>query len=57
MVGMRDIMAHEYASIDLIILWKTINEDVPSLKPLIQDIIGNTIEGEKKINDGNSKNI
>ena len=35
MAGMRDKMIHEYHRIDLEILWKTIKEDIPSVKPLI----------------------
>jgi len=36
MVGMRDKMIHEYFGVDIEIIWKTIKEDIPSLKPLIQ---------------------
>jgi uncharacterized protein with HEPN domain len=38
MAGMRDKMIHEYFGVDLEILWKTIKEDVPSLKPLIEQL-------------------
>ena len=39
MAGIRDKMIHEYFGVDIEILWKTIKEDIPSLKPLIQDVL------------------
>jgi len=39
MVGMRDKMIHEYFGVDIEIIWKTIKEDIPSLKPLIQEVL------------------
>lgn len=38
MAGMRDKMIHEYFGVDIKILWKTIKEDIPPLKPLFQEI-------------------
>jgi uncharacterized protein with HEPN domain len=35
MAGMRDKLIHEYHGVDLEILWKTINEDIPPVKQLI----------------------
>jgi len=35
MAGMRDKMIHEYFGVDIEILWKTIQEDLPSLKEKI----------------------
>jgi uncharacterized protein with HEPN domain len=32
MRGIRNILIHEYFGVDLGILWKTINEDLPDLK-------------------------
>jgi len=40
MAGMRDKMIHEYFGVDVEILWKTIKENVPPLKPLIQEVLG-----------------
>lgn len=41
MAGMRDKMIHEYHNIDLEILWETIKKDIPSLKPLINEVLKN----------------
>lgn len=30
--GIRNILAHEYFGVDLEIIWKTIQEDLPTLK-------------------------
>ncbi|MCD6256889.1 DUF86 domain-containing protein [Candidatus Aerophobetes bacterium] len=38
MAGMRDKMIHEYFGVDIEILWKTVKEDIPSLKPLMKKI-------------------
>ena len=38
MVGMRNKMIHEYFGVNVRILWETAREDIPSLKPLIQEI-------------------
>lgn len=42
MAGIRDKVVHGYFSIDLPIVWKTAKTDVPSLKPLIQEILEET---------------
>jgi uncharacterized protein with HEPN domain len=44
MTGMRNKMIHEYFGIDLEILWKTIKEDIPSLKPLIKAVLESQAE-------------
>jgi uncharacterized protein with HEPN domain len=31
MVGMRNIMIHEYDDVDLVIVWETVNNDLPPL--------------------------
>lgn len=38
MAGMRDRLIHEYFGIDLEIVWKTIKDDLPQIKPLIKSI-------------------
>jgi len=37
--GMRDKLVHEYFGINIKVVWKTIKEDLPPIKPLIHEII------------------
>ncbi len=40
MSGMRDKLIHDYIGVDAIVIWKTIEEDLPFLKELLEkDII------------------
>ena len=39
MAGMRDKLIHEYFGIDMEILWKVAKDELPPLKPLIQEIM------------------
>jgi len=39
MAGMRDKLIHEYSGVDLEILWKTVTEDLPPLRLLIQKLV------------------
>jgi uncharacterized protein with HEPN domain len=39
MAGMRDKLIHEYFGVDVEILWKTIKDDLPSVKPLVQELL------------------
>ncbi|WP_300459657.1 DUF86 domain-containing protein [Desulfobacula sp.] len=39
MKGMRNILIHEYFGLDNEVLWKTIQEDLPSLKEKIQQAL------------------
>lgn len=41
MAGMRDKMIHEYFGIDIEILWKVVNDEIPPLKPLVRDVLKN----------------
>ena len=38
MVSMRNKIIHEYFGIDINILWQTIKEDLPKLKPQVQNL-------------------
>lgn len=38
MISMRNKVIHEYLNVDLEILWKTIQEDLPSLKEQIKSL-------------------
>ncbi len=40
MAGMRDKMIYEYFGVDLEIVWETVKERLPQLKPLLSDIYG-----------------
>jgi uncharacterized protein with HEPN domain len=38
MSGMRDKLIHDYFGVDVEVVWKTVQEDIPYLKSLIQSI-------------------
>lgn len=42
MVSMRNKVVHEYFGVDVDILWKTVNEDLPPLKEQIVEILRET---------------
>jgi uncharacterized protein with HEPN domain len=37
--GMRDFLIHEYFEIDMHIVWKTVKEDIPTLKKAVKDML------------------
>ncbi|MEM6353733.1 MAG: DUF86 domain-containing protein [Cyanobacteria bacterium P01_D01_bin.14] len=39
LVGMRDRLAHVYFSIDLVVLWDAVQQDLPLLKPVIESML------------------
>ena len=39
--GMRNKLVHEYFGINIKVVWKTIVEDIPPLKPLLDKILVN----------------
>ena len=39
-VGMRDIVVHNYFSVDIVATWKTISVDIPVFKEAIDKILG-----------------
>lgn len=39
MAGMRDKLIHHYFGVDLLVVWKTMTEDVPVLTPGVQKIL------------------
>ncbi|GAB4291222.1 MAG: hypothetical protein Fur0025_26380 [Oscillatoriaceae cyanobacterium] len=39
MAGMRNVMAHEYFQVDETIIWNTIQNHLPALVPLLQDLL------------------
>ncbi|ODS36912.1 MAG: hypothetical protein A7315_13805 [Candidatus Altiarchaeales archaeon WOR_SM1_79] len=36
--GMRDKLIHEYSGVDLRVVWDTVKEDIPDLKPALKKI-------------------
>jgi len=41
MASMRNKLIHAYFGVDLEVVWRTIHEDISTLKPLIKDVIEN----------------
>ena len=41
MVGMRNIIAHEYGRVDLDEIWKTVERDAPRLVLVLEEIVAN----------------
>ncbi len=39
MIGMRNMMIHEYDGVDLYIVWETVNTDLPPLIEVIEGIL------------------
>jgi len=39
MAGMRDQLIHDYVSVNLEVVWKTVKEDLPALLPMIQQVL------------------
>lgn len=46
MAGMRDKLAHHYFGVNLLVVWKTVMEDVPALIPMIRSILENAEFGQ-----------
>jgi uncharacterized protein with HEPN domain len=44
MRDMRNLLAHEYFGVDLSILWQTLQEDLPALYPLLQEVLASPDE-------------
>lgn len=38
MIGLRNLLIHEYFGVDKQIVWKIISEDLPKTKPLIEKV-------------------
>jgi len=47
---MRDRLVHKFYSVDLFIVWETIQKDVPKLKKQIEEIMKKVAEMEEKLN-------
>ncbi len=51
MAGMRDKVIHEYFGVDLKRVWKTVNNDLPALKPLFVKILDENFEKTESVFD------
>lgn len=49
-VGMRDIVTHEYFGVDLDIIWRTVQKDLAPLKSVVKKILSDqTEENDKQV--------
>ena len=39
MIGMRNVVVHDYADVDLSLVWKTVREDLPGLVERLKAIL------------------
>ena len=39
MIGMRNVMIHEYDDVDMVIVWDTVKKDIPSLISTIEKVL------------------
>jgi uncharacterized protein with HEPN domain len=39
MIGMRNVMIHEYDDVDIVIVWKTVKSDLPKLIDALKTIL------------------
>lgn len=39
MIGMRNVVVHDYADVDMDLVWKTVREDLPPLVARLQTLI------------------
>jgi uncharacterized protein with HEPN domain len=48
MAGTRDVLMHRYFGINYRVVWKTVREDLPKLKPVITEILAKQEEPDQK---------
>ena len=47
MVGLRNVVIHEYFGVDLSIVWEIITKNIPEVKPLLEEVLKKIEEEEK----------
>ena len=47
MAGMRDKLIHGYFGVNLDVVWKTIRERLPKVKPLLEKVLADIKEDTK----------
>ena len=47
-VGMRDIVIHEYFGVDLDIIWRTVQKDLKPLKAIVTKMLSDMAEEDEK---------
>jgi uncharacterized protein with HEPN domain len=40
MIGMRNVVVHDYADVDLALVWKTVREDLPGVIARLRVLLG-----------------
>ena len=50
MAGMRNVATHEYFQVNLSRVWATIQEDLPTLVPQLQEVLERETEAEQLFN-------
>lgn len=45
-IGMRNVIVHEYSNVDYDIIWKSIHNDLPSLEAALHDILTHHTQGD-----------
>jgi len=44
MSGIRDKLVHEYFGVNLRVVWSTVTQDLPALKPLIEQMVQESVK-------------
>jgi uncharacterized protein with HEPN domain len=41
-LGMRNVLAHGYMTLDMPTIWQTVTEDLPAIRPMLETMLGQT---------------
>ena len=47
LAGMRDKLIHDYVGVSLEVVWRTVQEDIPAVRPLLEDMLEKVQEEER----------